>query len=199
MSKPKLRQKRGKPHCAPSERANLNSFEAIVHHYIECRRECAAKELAYYAFQPSLEVTIELAALAKLENGKRHPHQYRIPKEALEEASEHLLRASLDKCKSFDELHHTVNSKIRNINGIGRLTVYDTATRIGAYLKIKPQLIYLHQGTEVGAKAVVNLKRKQKTLKTKDLPEPFQLLEPHEIEDCLCIYADELKQLKDSI
>jgi hypothetical protein len=60
--------------------------------------------------------------------------------------------AELDQCQpgncsSFDELFQMVDNAIGGIHGIGPLTVYDTACRIGEYLNLKPEKIYLHAGT----------------------------------------------------
>ena len=40
-------------------------------------------------------------------------------------------------------------------NLIGDLTVYDISTRIGAFLKLEPNRIYLHAGTRIGARALL--------------------------------------------
>jgi hypothetical protein len=68
--------------------------------------------------------------------------------------------------------------------------VYDIAHRIGAYLGKPPALVYLHRGTKKGA---ANLGFRGETLDPAMLPSPFSRLTPSEIEDCLCIYKDELR------
>ena len=35
---------------------------------------------------------------------------------------------------------------------LGELTVYDVAHRIGAYLQLEPDVVYLHRGTRIGAR-----------------------------------------------
>jgi hypothetical protein len=50
----------------------------------------------------------------------------------------------------------SVRCEIGLIAGIGRLTVYDVATRIGAHVDLAPERAYLHAGTATGAKGTGN-------------------------------------------
>lgn len=72
---------------------------------------------------------------------------------------------------------------------IGALTVYDIAHRIGAHFRKAPRLVYLHAGTRTGAR-VFHISGD--SFDPKILPKAFSRLAPSEIEDCLCIYKDEL-------
>ena len=69
---------------------------------------------------------------------------------------------------------------------IGELTTYDTAHRIGCKLCLPPTRVYLHSGTQSGAVAL-GIHRSCTSISVKVLPKPFAVLEPYEIEDCLCI------------
>jgi hypothetical protein len=89
----------------------------------------------------------------------------------------------------FAALHRLVNEEIGSIKGIGRLTVYDIAHRIGAFFGKAPECVYLHAGVRVGARA---LGIGGDSFDPKMLPNPFARLAPSEIEDCLCIYKGEL-------
>ena len=182
--------------CAPSLRNKdaLQSVEAIVDDHITQHRTRTAREMKFYKIQPNLEQAIEVASLAKLPSGKRHPHQRRIPQAALQESKARLSVVDFNKCASFDELYAVVERQIDDISGIGRLTVYDTAQRIGAYLGLEPDLIYLHAGTREGAKAL-GLDVRKHALTFQEMPEPFHRLRPYEIEDCLCLYKGELSEL----
>jgi hypothetical protein len=73
---------------------------------------------------------------------------------------------------------------------MGVLTVYDVAHRIAAFLGKPPHLVYLHAGTRVGAAA---LGIKGDVVDPDELPAAFAVLTAAEIEDCLCIYKDELR------
>jgi len=169
-------------------------FEGVVHRFVIEHRARTARELRFYQIQPDFRRVIEVAALAQLPSGKRHPHQRRIPKAVLEEARDRLLSADLQRCTSFGELFDVVAHEIASIRGIGELTVYDVALHIGAFLGLEPEVVYLHRGTREGAKAI-GVGTRQKTIRVENLPEPFHILTPAEIEDCLCIYKDELREL----
>jgi hypothetical protein len=84
---------------------------------------------------------------------------------------------------------------LKPVDGIGELYIYDTALRIGAKLNLLPSRIYLHAGARVGARAL-GFAGRLKYIELRDLPKEFQKLEPHEIEDVLCIFKDKLKQME---
>jgi hypothetical protein len=184
--------------CIPSsDKTLIKGLEEVVQCFIECNRPMADREARFYKIQPNLEKAIEIAALAKMPSGKRCPHQRRIPEIVLEQARDRLLTVSRDlqNSASFQELFDIVEHTIGSIKGIGDLTIYDTAYRIGMYLNLEPEEIYLHAGTRQGAKAIGIDTKNKKFLSVKQLPAPFAVLRPAEIEDCLCIYEEELRKL----
>lgn len=141
--------------------------------------------------QSTLKDAIAVSALSINKENKRCPHQYRIPKAVLEQAKDELLVniARIRKAKSFDELYTIVRTL--GIFGIGELTAYDIALRIGAYLKLHPDRVYLHAGTRAGAKRLLGEVSGDYLFKS-DLPKAFRgrNLKYGEIEDILCIYKD---------
>lgn len=177
---------------------NLSSCEAIVQDYITVWRELVDREQRYYTRLGSLENAITCAGMAEYPCGKRHIHQRLISGEALEKATQRLLQAKsqIAACTTFDALIELVDQVTADIKGYGELTVYDTAMRIGAYLKLEPDKIYLHTGTRDGAKAL-GLDGKRKTINVGELPEEFRQLKPHEIEDVLCIYKEGVGKVAD--
>lgn len=156
----------------------LEDFKKAVDHAID------AKELVGKSYDP----------LAKF-SGKRHGHQRRIKKDAIEAVRQALILKKVKNTKSFEELHAYVTATCSGINGIGELYIYDAALRIGASLELKPELVYLHAGTKIGVRAL-GLSAKNSSLPVNAFPKPIQKLEPHEIEDFLCIYKEELKAFK---
>jgi hypothetical protein len=94
--------------------------------------------------------------------------------------------------RTFADLYEKVARALRPIRGIGLLTIYDTAHRIGAYLKLSPEQVYLHAGVRVGAKAL-GLGDWQAKLPMSAFPPAFQRLRPEQVEDCLCIYKSHLQ------
>lgn len=132
--------------------------------------------------------------MARTAEDKRHPHQRRIPARSLEEARDRLLAVDLESSTSFEDLCSKVEETIGDIHMIGDLGIYDTALRIGAFLEIEPELVYLHRGTRDGAR-VLGLGRGRTSLRVDEVPAEFSRLRPYEIEDCLCIYKSELGRL----
>ena len=90
----------------------------------------------------------------------------------------------------FAALHGLVEGEIGSIKAIWALTAYDIAHRIGAHFGKAPRLVYLHAGTRTGAR-VFNISGD--SFDPRILPKAFSRLAPSEIEDCLCIYKDELR------
>lgn len=175
----------------------LESFDQVVHKYKSTRRGQLAKELRFYKKGPTLRDAIKRAALCLTHDGERHKHQRRIPEAALNKACSNLLNLEkeINGCKNFSDLFDLVEKEINPIRGIGPLTVYDVATRIGSKIGLKPDVIYLHAGTAIGARALLP-KTGKATIGLKDLPKAFHRLKPHEVEDCLCIYKEEIQQIK---
>jgi hypothetical protein len=171
-------------------------LKAIIRTYIRKVRPRARDELDWFHQQPSLRTAIEKAALAVNRKGKRYRHQCRLQRASLEQAHRVLLANSrtVQQARDFDDLFNRIDRILGPIPGIGELYVYDTSLRIGAKLNLLPTKVYLHAGTRVGARAL-GLDGSAATLKVSALPQEFCSLEPHEIEDILCIFKGELKTL----
>lgn len=169
----------------------------LTRHYAINHRKRSKDELEWFRTQSSLENTTKVAALAIDVKGKRLSHQRRIRRENLEKARVVLLSAANDiqQCKTFDELLSLIESELHEIQGLAELYAYDTALRIGAKLGLVPEKVYLHAGTRKGAEAL-GLDSKARALEVSALPNELQELEPREMEDFLCIYKDELRNLK---
>ena len=179
--------------CHPS-RVNgqtSNPLEAIVQTYLKNNAEGEDRYLQYYRIQKTPAAAVSKAAMAELPSGKRFSHQRRIPAAILARARDALLNVDLAKARSFDELHSLVARTLAPIAGIGELTIYDTAHRIGAYLGLRPEFIYLHAGARSGAKAL-GLDYRASKLPMSALPKAFHKLLPEQVEDCLCIYKASL-------
>ncbi len=169
-------------------------LEAIVRTYIRKIRPRALAEINFFANQPSLDAAIEKASLAVNSRGKRYSHQRRLKRAALKQALRTLLSESgdIEQARDFDDLFRIIKAAVVPIAGIGELYVYDTSLRIGAKLNLFPTVVYLHAGTRLGARAL-GLTDSAGTLKVSALPREFRTLQPHELEDVLCIFKDELK------
>ena len=136
---------------------------------------------------------IRLAALAVSSKGKRYSHQRRLSKTALEQAQDILLENEelMRQSQDFDDLFLLFERLLSSVKELGELYIYDTALRIGAKIGVFPERVYLHTGTRIGAKAL-GFDGRMKTLEVSQLPEWLQQLQPHEIEDVLCIFKEML-------
>jgi hypothetical protein len=180
----------------PIGQGRVLTHDEIVDLYIHEHRVDARKEMQGFESERSPSEAIRRAALCLTEDNKRHSHQRRIPRALLEQVEERLqeVKRYLAKATDFDALHKLVDKEIRQIKGIGPLTVYDITHRIGAYYRKAPEYVYLHAGTRIGA-AIFGIKGESFDPKIpKKLPKEYSCLSPAEIEDCLCIYKDKLKR-----
>ena len=148
--------------------------------------------MRFYRIQKLLPDAIAKAALAELPNGGRFSHQRRIPGPVLAQARDALLKLDYNTVRTFAELHEKVAGALRPIRGIGLLTIYDTAHRIGAFLKLSPEQVYLHGGVGTGASAL-GIDDRPAKLPMAVFPPPFQCLRPEQVEDCLCIFKSQLQ------
>lgn len=182
----------------PTYTGNMN-LEAIVRTYIRRIRPRAQTELDWFSRQPTFGAAIRNAALAVNSQSKRYSHQRRLTKIALERGLDVLSRRAraMEQARDFAELFGLIDAALEPIPGLGELYVYDTALRIGGKLNLFPGKLYLHAGTRKGARAL-GLNARAATLDVSNLPAEFHTLRPHEIEDVLCIFKDELNASKAS-
>jgi hypothetical protein len=177
----------------PPEGDLTASLQAAVADYIRYSRPGATKELdSFRDSDRTDEDAVGQAALAQLD-GKRHPHQRRIPRASLEESRKRLLRnlPRIRAAQSFDQLFDLIAALISPIRNIGELTLYDTALRIGARFDVQPERVYLHAGTREGA-AALGFDRRRATIEMRELPRPIRRLSAREAEDFLCAYKPEI-------
>lgn len=180
--------------CFP-ETGRFRNLKSIVDNYVECKRARAAEELRAFEKMPNLYRAIKQAALARKPDNGKFDHQRRIPRAVLRAWKDALLRrtSSMRSCRAFEALIAILEVESDGIFGIGELTVYDTALRIGAYRRLEPKEVFLHAGTRKGARAL-GMDGSRASLLPGELPKAFRRLKPREIEDCLCIYKDYLKR-----
>jgi hypothetical protein len=169
----------------------LKNYEKQVKKYPDTWiRDCSECEC--------LEVAIEMAATARNSANKKHYHQYRIPNATLDRFAMLLLdeAKTVRECRSFEELHELVSSL--SIVGISELTVYDTACRIGGFLKIYPSAVYLHRGTRAGVEQLFG-RVKEDYIPVSSLPEPFRSsgLSPMDIANWFCISKNVISKYMD--
>ena len=148
--------------------------------------------LRLYELRKTLSEAITKAVLGN------HPHQHCLSKKKLSQVETQLqaCESSIHNALNFEELYAIVARSVRPPFKHANLLVYDLSLRIGAYKKFRPTYVYIHSGALVGAQYVLNTKRIPFRIQVSDLPAKFAALDPHEIEDCLCRYKDDLKTLR---
>ena len=173
--------------CTPIEFKDITPEKFSASYYL---KHCAP---ALDAFLSSLK-TREQQVYGHLEPPKLHSHQNvrNVPK-----AYPEVYKRLKDYVPSrpdltFEQLHDEINSKIRDIMYIGDLAVYDISLRIGWNLpkRIKPErLVYMHQGTRIGAELLLGREVKTKPVSLEELKDVVApLTDSHHIEDFLCLY-----------
>ena len=171
--------------------------DSLVHKYKD--------DIPRYCYEaPSFDQAIARAVLARRPNGKMHNHQSKQAKilpvwwHALKNNSERR-RIMLD-VETFDQLYEYLWSW--RISGIGPMTVYDTAVRLGEYLGVEPKALYFHAGVEGGLIALVRrgyvngkLIEHKRKIPMHYLPKPLSNKPADMVEDFLCTYREAILEL----
>ena len=184
--------------CGGGGDANAcQTLNKVFKHYEKHCREQAEEDWNYFENLETLEECIRRAPKGLREkNGKEicHSHQYRIPKQAAEKLSSGLAAKQTDlrQADNFSEIFRIVEDLGGEITGIGPLSIYDTAHRIGLCLKKKPEKVYLHAGTYQGACCFLDKQKicPSKIVDRECFPEEFRKYSAAHIENILCIYKN---------
>lgn len=141
----------------------------------------------------NLSSCIQMAATARDQLDKKHKHQYRIRNVILQDFADKLLIQEdlISKSRTFHELYELIEQN--RIRGIGLLTIYDTALRIGSYRRLYPEEVYLHRGAKRGAEKLLGMKIRGRTISKDAFPALLQFT-CAEIEDILCHYVSDAKR-----
>lgn len=176
--------------------SNGKKFDTIARQYKAMRKKYPDRHIDYCVHQKTLACAIEVAAKAIDDQNKIHSHQRRVGRARLNFFADQLKlkKTYIKQAKTFEELLLTIESV--KCARIADLTYYDTATRIGAYLDLFPDKIYLHTGTRVGAKYLLGNINGRNFITLEELPKDFLKhdLTASEFEDILCIFKDDFKQ-----
>ena len=144
----------------------------------------------------TLEAAVDRAFKSEQPNGKLHGHQYLVGRERLARlatiAKDYIER--FKDARDWNEIYTIVGDTIVQVPGAGILAHYDITNRIGSYLRYDQTVVRVHAGAWAGA-AVLGLKIQNGQVNLEDLPPELRSLGAMHIENFLCIYKDELKQL----
>lgn len=185
-------QKNGK-NCCQHPEGSLNSYKAIVEAYMRDYQKPLADMLASFKRMAHRDA-VKYASHGLTADGGRHPHQRRFTQKTLSAVHRKLQKADLKQYPDFESLHQAIDALLGKGEGAGPLLKYDTALRIGANLGVRPARVYLHSGTRIGAMAL-GFSGGESSIDRRSLPTEFHCLEPHELEDCLCIFKADLQKI----
>ncbi|TAE20180.1 MAG: hypothetical protein EAZ95_00225 [Bacteroidetes bacterium] len=181
---------------------NIDKLQGFVDHYKNNPTYCCLDLEAHlwYFRQMTLDEAIKTASISRDADNKRFSHQRMLAEKSLQSQATVLSSKinEIKKCQEeggFHALYELV--KQARVSGVGALTCYDIALRIGANLNIYPVYVYLHAGVIDGAVNIRAMKEgEQKPYLTIDeLPPILTQLRPHEIEDFLCIFKKHFLEL----
>lgn len=144
-----------------------------------------------------------IACASKRRSGRMHTHQTKVSIDARREFGWLIIErfepdGRLYTPPTFARFHDIL-WEIRPA-GIGALTTYDVATRVGAYLRLEPVDIYLHTGARMGWEALMGVHARAYGLTSRVPPErwpaPLRQLSADMAEDFLCTYRDTLRGIQ---
>ena len=174
------------------------TIRKIIAHY-KLTNEVRASEREWWtASGAPFSTVVARAAEGKLPNGKRHPHQRRLTKSAIEGCINALspILDRLENSADFFQLWRSITGAYEGVRGAGELAAYDTADRIRHRLGLEStHLVYLHAGTRIGARMLAGGRLPKESgwaIQRWEVPEGLRVLDNHELEDVLCIYKGDL-------
>lgn len=150
----------------------------------------------------TLSHAIAFAVESVRPNGKLHNHQSRVPQKVRDMFKDRLLtpsaRARIYRAATFGHLHEVL-SEFAPV-GIGPVTLYDIATRIGAYQMLEPDVLFLHAGPKLGAARLLGPEavRGRECLSMAEFPYPLNRQRADEVEDFLCVYREVIGRVRNS-
>lgn len=195
--------------------------EIMVSLYFNTHHDFFEQYTKYYREKPSLTSLLEDATLGVIridqEGDKtyyiRHPHQEvfidkegnrrGITKEVAHQVELNLLNRIKDLrgCTEFAQIMQIVEQCREK--GFGELAIYDTAVRIGAFLGIVPDRVYLHAGTREGIKVLEEKgylqegSHKRKSIGLNEMPNEFSCLSADEIQHFACCKKSDMNKFLD--
>jgi hypothetical protein len=189
-------------------RRPLTDLEAIVEdfqwRYVD--RKKTDQVIKYCAEADRFQLAVTRAVEARDANGKHHNHQSKVDIAARRLFGRRIIRLAMRgsiPLGDFDELHDRLDEV--KPYGIGPVTVYDVAVRIGAFLGVEPQSVYMHAGVRQGYMALwnalmgqateddLNVWRMERYVRSARIPmdifpPPLNAMRADDVEDILCTY-----------
>lgn len=156
---------------------------------------------------PNFRTAADRACRSRRPDGKMHNHQSRVPLLILLAFRDRIIhhRANIENGvgdrsrhnaldNNFDWMHDYLKHHLAP-PGIGPVTNYDVAVRLGAYLKAEPVNLYLHAGVREGWFALCQAiqwetPKDAGRITRINWPRSLRSMPADEVEDFLCTYRD---------
>jgi hypothetical protein len=170
---------------------SANNIRKLYNHYVSSEHQLSLEKIKkYYQDLKKLEDVIKLAPKGVTSGLMKHPHQKRIPNSILNRFTLKLLRKKkeIQLVSNFKSLYLLIDHN--KISGIGDLTVYDTALRIGFYLKVYPTKLFVQAGSKIGYMRLVNVSHVSNPVDNGCIPECLRKVKKYHLENFLCIYKE---------
>lgn len=157
---------------------------------------------------PTWGVAVDRAVASRRPNGKMHNHQSKVKEADRRRFGERIIQDWPTPNNGWPETFDAFHDRLEEIrpHGIGPVTTYDVAVRVGAFLKLEPESLYLHAGVRQGwlalcpvepfgyARRWVGFKR----IARSDWPTELQSWKADELEDFLCTYRQMFGSIREA-
>ena len=178
--------------CRKHKKQSIEVYdlEVLVEDYLCHYEDTYKSEERWWAESLTWEEALKRAWNSLIENGKMHRHQCHVA-DKLPEGLKIALDANVqpNRFKNFDQLYIWVKSITTDVKGLGDTTTYDVAQRLGVWMKMQPELVYLHASAAKGAK---KLGIKGESVPLSIFPDEIQRLGATHAERFLCKYKDQI-------
>lgn len=154
-------------------------------------------ELDFHRALPDAASAVSAVATWRGKGGRVHGRQRRMPRVVKEAAGKALLRAHFKRARTFEALLRKVRQVIGNVYGVGEVTVYDVALRIGTQRDLLPGRVRLHATARESAAFLGLEVNRRSWISVESFPRPLRGLTPWGIERFLSTYREELEQLSE--
>ncbi len=182
--------------CCKNEQM-FDTYIDIVNDYKKRYEDKQEFYYKWYSEADNLKSAIEKAFRSEDEKGKVDNHQCRVGRKRLVKAANIAIKnLSNDKFANFNQIHSFIKSVAQDIDGFGSLASYDVAIRIAKYCNYEVNEVHFHSGTTKGAIAIGINAKEGEYMTCDNFPHPFNTLSGDHIENLLCIYKDNLENLK---
>lgn len=176
-------------------RSRPTKLAILIAEYLHVQRPRSEASWRWYSSAGSLKEAIRRASWSEREDGEIEEHQRGIQARSLRELGGRIAQLPIGRARTFAELHDLVRLAAATVPGLEARTIYEVAFRLGAYLRMRPDYVYLHSRSREGAWALWI------TSTTARIPPPafpveLRLLRSWEITEFLDLDGDELAKLR---